>query len=103
MSRQLRIADHRATLRKHQVLLAWSFLYLAATNLAWISYDTRPPFWDMAYHSRAAVRIYEAFEQLGLSAVPVVPSLTGFYPPLSQSMIALAWAILGKTIAVSRM
>jgi hypothetical protein len=80
-----------------------SLLYLVTTNLIWISLDTRPPFWDMSYDSSSAFRIYDAFGQHGLRALVFVPSLTGFYPPLFQSVIAAVWGLFGKTIAVSRM
>ena len=90
-------------LRKHRLILATSFLYLLTTNVSWISYDTRPPFWDMAYQSSSALRIYDAFEEKGLGALPLVPSLTGFYPPLFPSIVSSAWAIFGKSIPVSRM
>jgi len=90
-------------LRKDRVLLAASFLYLAVANLIWISRDTRPPFWDMAYHSSAALRIYNAMEVSGVRAIRVIPYLTGFYPPLFQSVVAVFWLIFGKTVAVSRL
>jgi 4-amino-4-deoxy-L-arabinose transferase-like glycosyltransferase len=92
----------RLLVQKHIIIIALSLLYLTLTSLIWISHDTRPPFWDMAYHSSAALRIYEAFEEDGLRAFLLVPSLTGFYPPLFQSVMAAAWAIFGKTIAVAR-
>jgi 4-amino-4-deoxy-L-arabinose transferase-like glycosyltransferase len=90
-------------LRKHRLILAGALVYLSITNVVWILYDTRPPFWDMAYHSSSALRVYEAFEENGVRAIALVPFRTGFYPPLVPSVVAAAWAIFGKTIPVSRL
>jgi hypothetical protein len=89
-------------LLNHRTILIAVLTYLATTDVIWIRYDTRPPFWDMAYHSISALRIYDAFGQKGLRAIWRIPSLTGFYPPLFQTAIAAAWAVFGRTIAVSR-
>jgi 4-amino-4-deoxy-L-arabinose transferase-like glycosyltransferase len=83
---------------RHRFLLAAAFLYLAAANLIWIARDTRPPFWDMAYHQTAALRIYDAFSNLGLRAIAIIPLLTGFYPPLYHTVVATFYAVFGKTI-----
>jgi len=99
---RIQMTAGRSVIQKHRVILVLSFLYLVITSLIWISRDTRPPFWDMAYHSSSALRIYDAFQTNGLSAFLRVPFLTGFYPPLFQSVVAAAWTIFGKTVAVSR-
>ena len=83
---------------KHRFLLAAAFLYLAAANLIWIARDTRPPFWDMAYHQTAALRICDAFYNFGLRAIAIIPLLTGFYPPLYHTIVAIFYAVFGKTI-----
>ncbi len=68
---------------RHQMLLFLSGAYLIATNLVWIAYDTRPPFWDMAAHQSAALRIYEAFRTTSVidAMASVGGGLTGYYPP----------------------
>jgi 4-amino-4-deoxy-L-arabinose transferase-like glycosyltransferase len=83
---------------RHRFLLAAVFLYLAAANLIWIARDTRPPFWDMAYHQTAALRICDAFSNFGVRAIAIVPFLTGFYPPLYHAIVALFYSVFGKTI-----
>ncbi len=83
---------------RHRFLLAAAFLYLAAANLIWIARDTRPPFWDMAYHQTAALRIYDAFSNFGVRAIAIIPLLTGFYPPLYYTIVAAFYAVFGKTI-----
>lgn len=83
---------------RHRFLLAASFLYLAVANLIWIARDTRPPFWDMAYHQTGALRIYEAFASGGLSAFSALPRLSGLYPPLYHTLVAVFYALFGKTI-----
>ena len=83
---------------RHRFLLAASFLYLAVANLIWIARDTRPPFWDMAAHQSTALRIYSAFATLGLKAIAIVPLLSAPYPPVYQSVVAIFYAIFGKTI-----
>ena len=82
---------------RHRFLLAAAFVYLAAANLIWIARDTRPPFWDMAYHQTAALRIYDAFSTFGIRAFAIVPLLTGFYPPLYHTVVALFYSLFGKT------
>lgn len=82
---------------RHRFLLAAAFVYLAAANLIWIARDTRPPFWDMAYHQTAALRICDAFSTFGIRAIVIVPLLTGFYPPLYHSIVAVFYSVFGKT------
>ncbi len=79
------------------ILLGTSLVYLCVSNIVWIARDTRPPFWDMAYHQTAALRVYEAICQNGLSAVGDIPQLTGFYPPFYHSVIALFYGLFGKS------
>ena len=83
---------------RHRILLAASFLYLAAANIIWIARDTRPPFWDMAAHQMGAVQIYDAFANYGIRAFTLVPFLTGSYPPFYHSVVAVFYALFGKTI-----
>ena len=88
---------------RHRFLPAAAFAYLAAANLVWIARDTRPPFWDMAYHQTAALRVYDAFAGQGLRAPGIVPFLTGFYPPLYHSIVAAFYAVFGKTIDAAQL
>jgi 4-amino-4-deoxy-L-arabinose transferase-like glycosyltransferase len=88
---------------RHRILLAASFVYLAATNLIWIARDTRPPFWDMAYHATAALRVYDEFAERGLAALNAIPKLTGFYPPFYHIVVTVFWAVFGKSIDTARM
>jgi 4-amino-4-deoxy-L-arabinose transferase-like glycosyltransferase len=83
---------------RHRFLLVAAFLYVTAANLIWIARDTRPPFWDMAYHQTAALRIYDAFSNLGGGAIAIVPRLTGFYPPLYHTIVALFYGVFGQTV-----
>ena len=83
---------------RHRFLLAASFLYLMAANLIWITRDTRPPFWDMAVHQSGALRIYEAFANLGIRAVAAIPGLTGPYPPFYHSVVAGFYALFGRSV-----
>ena len=84
---------------RHRVLLLVAGAYLVVTNLVWIAYDTRPPFWDMAGHQSAALRIYEAFRTTSLleALQSIAIGLTGYYPPLYQSIVALFYAVFGPT------
>jgi 4-amino-4-deoxy-L-arabinose transferase-like glycosyltransferase len=82
---------------RHRFLLAASFIYLAAANLIWIARDTRPPFWDMAFHQTAALRIHDAFSTFGIRAFAIVPFLSGFYPPLYHSIVGVFYSLFGKT------
>jgi hypothetical protein len=70
-------------------------LYLTITNLIWIARDNRPPFWDMAYHQTAAIRILDAFSEKGIAAIGSVPGLTGFYPPAYHSIVAAFYSVFG--------
>src|SRR5215471_4064336 len=87
---------------RHRFLLAASFLYLVAANLLWIARDNRPPYWDMADKQAGALRIYAAVAQSGIRSVALIPFLTGPYPPLYHSVIAISYGIFGKTIAAAR-
>jgi hypothetical protein len=49
----------------HRVLLAAGLLYILVTNVIWMIIDTRPPFWDMAYHQSTALRMHDAFVNEG--------------------------------------
>lgn len=83
---------------RDRFLLATSFLYLVIANAIWIARDTRPPFWDMAYHQTGALRIYDAFASMGIAAIGAVPRLSGLYPPLYHSVVAIFYAVFGKTV-----
>ena len=80
---------------EHRILLAFSFLYLTASNWIWIARDTRPPFWDMAVHQSGALRILNAFREDGLLALLAVPELSGLYPPLYHSIVAVFYSVFG--------
>src|SRR5688572_29971873 len=80
------------------ILLGVSFLYLAIGNLIWIAYDNRPPYWDSATHSTSALEIADSFGDTGLRAFARVPFLTGAYPPVYHSIVAIFFLIFGKTI-----
>jgi len=88
-----------------KVFLAVTFLYLALLDIIWIAHDTRPPFWDMAGHANGALYVYDAFSSLGLLALAAIPAqhLTGYYPPLTHSLIAASWAVFGKTVHVAEL
>jgi 4-amino-4-deoxy-L-arabinose transferase-like glycosyltransferase len=83
---------------RHRFLLAASFLYLIAADLIWIARDTRPPYWDMADKQIGALKIYDAVASSGIHAAAAIPFLTGAYPPLYHSIVALSYAFFGKTI-----
>ena len=83
---------------RHRFLLAASFLYLVAANLIWIARDTRPPFWDMAFHQMGALQIYDTFAAGGIRAIAAAPLLTGPYPPFYHSVVAIFYAVFGKTV-----
>src|SRR4029079_19096102 len=83
---------------RHRFLLAASFLYLLAANLIWIARDTRPPYWDMADKQTGALRIYDAFATSGVGAFLNIPFLTGAYPPMYHSIVALFYRLFGRTI-----
>ncbi len=85
---------------RHRALLAATAAYLIGTNLVWFAFDTRPPFWDMAGHQRAALRILEAFQTTSFleSMRSIAGGLTGYYPPLYQSIVAGFYAVFGRTV-----
>jgi 4-amino-4-deoxy-L-arabinose transferase-like glycosyltransferase len=87
---------------RHRFLLAASFVYLAAANLIWIARDTRPPFWDMAVHQTAALRIYDAFASEGIRGIAEVPRITQPYPPFYQSIVAGFYAVFGKSVEAAQ-
>ncbi len=80
------------------ILLCIALVYLCAANLIWISKDARPPFFDMAYHQAKALNIYDVIQSRGIPGLVEIPHLTGFYPPLFHSVIAIFYALLGKSI-----
>jgi 4-amino-4-deoxy-L-arabinose transferase-like glycosyltransferase len=88
---------------RHRFLLAASFLYLAAANLIWIARDTRPPYWDMADKQIGALKIYDAVSESGIRAITAIPFLTGSYPPLYHSVVAIFYAIFGKTVDAAQL
>jgi 4-amino-4-deoxy-L-arabinose transferase-like glycosyltransferase len=80
------------------LLLVLSFLYLVIGNLAWFAYDDRPLYWDSANHSTSALEIADSFRDNGIRAFAHVPFLTGAYPPLYHSIVAIFFLVFGKTI-----
>src|SRR6476620_3134774 len=89
---------------RHRILLAAAALYLIAANLIWIERDTRPPFWDTACHETMALRIYDAFVMTGMvGLMKVLPGITGYYPPLYHSIVALFFGIFGKSVTAAQL
>jgi 4-amino-4-deoxy-L-arabinose transferase-like glycosyltransferase len=89
--------SHTPVLLRPYFLLGIALLYLCVSNTIWIFMDARPPFWDMAYHQTKAIQIYDAVRTSGISGILAIPHLTGFYPPLFHSVIALFYALFGKS------
>ena len=83
---------------RHRLLLAAGLGYVILTNAIWMAIDTRPPFWDMAYHQSTALRILNAFCNDGLRAFLLVPHLSGGYPLLYPSLVALFYALFGTSV-----
>jgi 4-amino-4-deoxy-L-arabinose transferase-like glycosyltransferase len=83
---------------RHRFLLFSALLYLIVANLIWIARDTRPPYWDMADKQTGALRIYDAVANDGIQAITSIPFLTGSYPPFYHSVIAVFYALFGKTV-----
>jgi 4-amino-4-deoxy-L-arabinose transferase-like glycosyltransferase len=82
-------------MRPH-VLIGVAFLYLCTANILWVFSDTRPPFYDMAYHQTKAIAVYEAAHNNNFaSGFRLIPRLTGFYPPLFHIVVALFYALFG--------
>jgi|GEM_PF-952362 len=84
--------------RAGAVVVAASIVYLVAANVIWIAHDTRPPFWDMALHQTIALKVYDAVASAGPAAIASIPSLTGQYPPLYHSIVAVFYGVFGKTV-----
>lgn len=80
---------------RHRIFLGSTFLYLTVCNLIWIARDGRPPFWDMAAHQSGALRILNAVSEGGTGALLGVGSLSGFYPPLYHSIVAVFYWMFG--------
>jgi hypothetical protein len=78
------------------MMLAVAVLYLIATNLVWISIDTQPPFWDMAYHQSRALHVLDSFAAHGWRAIPLAAKETGNYPPLYYLILSLFYAVFGR-------
>src|SRR6188474_3667084 len=87
---------------RHRVILAAGLLYILVTNVIWIAIDTRPPFWDMAYHLTTALRIRDSFSTDGLGAFLMIPHLSGLYPLLYPTMVALFYRFFGSTVDVAQ-
>src|SRR5439155_1691445 len=83
---------------RHRLLLAAGLGYVILMNAIWMAIDTRPPFWDMAYHQSTALRILNAFSNDGLRAFLLVPRLSGGYPLLYPSLVALFYALFGTSV-----
>lgn len=71
-------------------------------NLIWLSLDTRPPLWDMAYHQSCAYDYYQLFGDLSLERLRGAPQLSGVYPPLVHLLIGILYLAFhpGPHIAV---
>jgi 4-amino-4-deoxy-L-arabinose transferase-like glycosyltransferase len=84
-------------LKNPQILLAFALLYLCVCNIVWIHSDSRPPFWDAAYHQAKAIQVSNALHTLGLSGLLAIPRSTGYYPPLFHCIVAFFYALFGKS------
>ncbi|MBI4475064.1 MAG: glycosyltransferase family 39 protein [Acidobacteria bacterium] len=82
----------------HRIFLASAVAFLILANFAWIAIDTRPPFWDMALHQSAALRVFYDFLDNGVAAIASVPKDSGSYPPVYYLVVALFYAVFGKTV-----
>jgi 4-amino-4-deoxy-L-arabinose transferase-like glycosyltransferase len=87
---------------RHRVILAAGLFYILVTNIVWILIDTRPPFWDMAYHLSTALRIRDAFSNSGFGAFLQIPHLSGLYPLLYPTIVALTFRVFGSTVDVAQ-
>src|SRR5262245_1899153 len=83
---------------RHRFLLIASFLYLAIANLIWIARDTRPPFWDMAAHQLAALKMQVALADSGIRSIAAVPWFSVPYPSLYHAIVALFYGLFGKSV-----
>jgi 4-amino-4-deoxy-L-arabinose transferase-like glycosyltransferase len=87
---------------RHWVLLCLGLLYIIVTNIIWIAVDTRPPFWDMAYHQITALRILDAFSNNGAGAFLLIPQLSGGYPLLYPTIVACFYGLFGASVDVAQ-
>jgi hypothetical protein len=86
----------------HRVVLTAGLLYVVVTNLVWMAIDTRPPFWDMAYHQSTALRILDAFSMHGVRGFAEVPHLSGGYPLLYPLLVAFFYRLFGTSVDVAQ-
>ena len=93
--REPALCYYRGAIMRHRILLACAFLYLTISNIIWIAWDTRPPFWDMAVHQTGALRILNAISERGLGGLTALGYATDFYPPLYHSVVAVFYAFVG--------
>jgi 4-amino-4-deoxy-L-arabinose transferase-like glycosyltransferase len=83
-------------MKRYHALLIAGGLYLCIANIVWVFSDTRPPFWDMAYHQTKAIHVYETIRNNNfIAALQLIPQQTGFYPPLLHTIIAIFYALFG--------
>jgi 4-amino-4-deoxy-L-arabinose transferase-like glycosyltransferase len=82
----------------HRLLLGTALAYVILTNCIWMAIDTRPPFWDMAYHQSTALRIFNGFSNEGIRAFLLVPHLSGGYPLLYPTLVAFFYALFGRSV-----
>src|SRR5438045_1659573 len=87
---------------RHRVILAAGLFYIIVTNIIWIAIDTRPPFWDMAYHLTTAVHIRDAFASTGFRAFLQIPQLSRLYPLLYPTMVASAYVVFRPTVDLAQ-
>jgi len=75
------------------------WLVLVVANYFWLKLDTRPPFWDMAGHSIAALRIARLLRTTGFPAVVgkfLLANENG-YPPLVYQLSAPLAILFGPS------
>lgn len=88
---------------RHRLLLLGGIIYLVATNIVWIARDTRPPFFDMAFHQTAAVHTQQSIAERGAAGLLEVPNFTGSYPPLYHLIVAAAYAAFGTNVDTAQL
>jgi 4-amino-4-deoxy-L-arabinose transferase-like glycosyltransferase len=82
----------------HHALLALALLYLVVANIIWIARDDRPLYWDSAAHATSALEIADTVRDTGFRSLGRLPFLTGAYPPVYHSIVAIFFLMFGKTI-----
>ena len=83
---------------RHRFLFTGSFLYLVVADLIWMARDTRPPFWDMAVHQLAALKIQMTVAHPGIRSIAAAPWFSVPYPPLYHAIVALFYGLFGRSV-----